>query len=66
MSRKRSELTQRFTAIIPYDDLENLLEAARKIDEMELKYNRLEQQYFAIRQLYSEILERVAEIDRYL
>ena len=66
MPKKRSEITQRFAAIIPYDDLENLLEAARKIDEMENKYKRLEEQYLAIRQLYSEILERVAEIDRYL
>ena len=66
MPRKKSKLTQKFAAIIPYDDLENLLEAARKIDEMENKYKRLEEQYLAIRQLYSEISERVAEIDRYL
>lgn len=66
MVMRKANITQRFAAIIPYDDLENLLEAAKKIDEMEKMYAQMEQKYVAMLQLYREIMERVAEIDRYL
>ena len=66
MSKKRCEITQRFAAIIPYDDLENLLEAAQKIEDLEKKYQHMEKKYIAMLQLYREVLEKVNEINRYL
>lgn len=66
MARKRNDPTQKLAVLSPYDELENLLNAARKIDEMEEKYQFMEKKYVAIQQLYREIMEKVTEINRYL
>lgn len=55
-----------FSVIIPYRELEKLLECANKIDHIEQLAARVNEQCTAMRNLYSEILEKVSEIDRYL
>ena len=55
-----------FSVIIPYRELEKMLECSNKIEHIEAMFERIEDRTSAMQLLYSEILEKVAEIDRYL
>lgn len=55
-----------FSALIPYKDLEALLKIARNYDTLVKKVQRIEKQLDALRGMYGEALERIAEINRYL
>lgn len=55
-----------FSVLIPYKDLEALLKIARNYDTLEKKVQRIEKQLDALRVMYGEALERIAEINRYL
>lgn len=57
---------ENFSVLIPYKDLETLLKIARNYDTLEKKVQRMEKQLDALRVMYSEALERIAEINRYL
>lgn len=57
---------ENFSVLIPYKDLESLLKIARNYDTLEKKVQRMEKQLDALRVMYSEALERIAEINRYL
>ena len=55
-----------FSVIIPYRELEKMLESSNKIAHIETLYERTEERLSAMQLLYSEILEKVHEIDKYL
>ena len=57
---------ENFSVLIPYKDLEALLKIARNYDTLEKKVQRIEKQLDALRVMYGEALERIAEINRYL
>lgn len=55
-----------YSVLIPYRDLEKLMQSANKIEEIEKLAKRIEERCARMQLLYSEVLEKVAEIDRYL
>ena len=54
------------SVLIPYRDLEKLLEVGNKIEQIESSSRRMEQMYGAMRTQYVELLQKVAEIEKYL
>ena len=55
-----------FSVIIPYRKLEVMLDSANKIAEIQELCRRMDEKYSALKFMYSELLEKVAEINRYL
>ena len=55
-----------FSVIIPYRELEKLLQSANKIEQIEALVKRMDERNSAMQHMYSEVLEKVAEINRYL
>ena len=55
-----------FSVLIPYKDLEALLKIAKNYDTLDKKVQRLDKQVDALRSMYLEALERIAEINRFL
>lgn len=55
-----------FSVLIPYKDLEALLKIAKNYDTLDKKVQRLEKQVDALRSMYLEALERIAEINKFL
>ena len=55
-----------FSVLIPYRELEKLLQSATKLEQMELSIKRTEERCARMQYMYSELLEKVAEINRYL
>lgn len=64
MSKKNN--TSEISVIIPYRDFENLLNCSKKIEEMERRCKHMEERCSAMHLMYVELLEKIAEIDRYL
>ena len=52
--------------IMPYKDLENLVDAAKEINQLKQDNRRLREQLTALRIIQQECLEKIREIDRYL
>ena len=52
----------KYSVLIPYSDLVKLVDVANKVESIELQYNRLQEQYAAIRGMFSECLQKIAEI----
>ena len=57
---------ENFSVIIPYRELEKMFESSNKIAHIETLFVRTEERMSAMQLMYSEILEKVAEINRYL
>ena len=55
-----------FSVMIPYRELEKLLEVANKMQYFQDRLHRTEEQLLALRVMYTEALEKIAEINRYL
>lgn len=55
-----------FGVLIPYKDLENLLKSAQKVEEMAAAYKRMEERNAAMQRMYSEMLRKIGEIQKYL
>lgn len=51
-----------YHVLIPYSDLEKMVEMSQKVAEMERQYRRIEEQYAAIRGMFSECLEKIRDI----
>lgn len=66
MSRSKEKATSNLSVIVPYKDFEKLLESGKQIERMENQYKQLEEKYNAMMEIYREILDKVAEINRYL
>lgn len=57
---------ENYSVIIPYKDLEKILQSANKIEHIEELTKRMDERCAKMQLLYSELLEKVAEINRYL
>lgn len=57
---------ERIQVIIPYADLEKMVHMIHKMEEMEKQYARLEEQYVAIRGMFSECLQKIKEIQDFV
>ena len=55
-----------FSVVIPYRELEKMLESANKIAHIETLFHSIDERTAAMQAMYSEILEKVREINRYL
>lgn len=51
-----------YSVLIPYSDLVKMVDLANKVEQIELQYNRLQEQYAAIRGMFSECLDKIKEI----
>lgn len=51
-----------YQVLIPYKDLVKMVEVAKKVEQIELQYNRLQEQYTAIQGMFSECLLKIKEI----
>ena len=57
---------ENYSVLIPYRDLEKLVDVANKVESIELQYARLQEQYVAIRGMFSECLEKIQEIRNFV
>ena len=55
-----------FSVLIPYRDLERLLETSNKMQYFQEELSRTNEQLLALRIMYTEALEKIAEINRFL
>ena len=55
-----------FSVIIPYRELEKMLQSANKIEHIEALVQRIDERNSAMQFMYSEVLEKVAEINHFL
>lgn len=53
---------ENYSVLIPYKDLEAMVKMANELQEIRDQYARLQEQYAAIRGMFSECLEKIAEI----
>lgn len=53
---------ENYSVLIPYGDLVKMVEVANKVEQIELQYARLQEQYAAIRGMFSECLDKIKEI----
>lgn len=53
---------EKYSVLIPYSDLVKLVDVANKVESIEQQYARLQEQYAAIRGMFSECLQKIAEI----
>lgn len=53
---------ENYSVLIPYRDLVKIAEMAQKVELIEAQYIRLQDQYTAIRGMFSECLDKIAEI----
>ena len=50
---------ENYQVLIPYKDLVKMVEVAQKVEQIELQYSRLQEQYAAIRGMFSECLDKI-------
>lgn len=56
----------RYHVIIPYSDLEKMIYVVDRLEKIEKNQSRLDEQYAAIRGMFSECLEVVREIREFV
>lgn len=66
MPKEKFCCVDNYSVLIPYRDLEKLLETANKMQYFQERLHRTDEQLLALRVMYTEVLEKIAEIDRYL
>jgi hypothetical protein len=66
MARKSFCCVENFSVLIPYKDLEKLLETAYKLEEFQMRLKRMEEKQDALRVMYTEALMKIREIEKYL
>ena len=57
---------ENYSVLIPYRDLVKIAEMAQKVEVIESKYDRLLDQYTAIRGMFLECLDKIGEIQRFV
>lgn len=62
MPEEKFGCVENYSVLIPYKDLVKMVEIANKVEKIELQYSRLQEQYAAIRGMFSECLDKIAEI----
>ena len=66
MARKSFGCVENFSVLIPYKDLEKLLETAYELEEFQMRLKRMEEKQDALRVMYTEALMKIREIEKYL
>ena len=66
MPKKKNDSVSELSVIVPYRDFENLMNLARSFEEMEKRYKRIDERCARMQLQYVELLEKFAEINRYL
>lgn len=62
MAEEKFCCVDNYSVLIPYRDLEKMVDLANKVELIELQYIRLQEQYTAIRGMFSECLDKIKEI----
>ncbi len=57
---------ENYSVLIPYGDLVKMVEIANKVEYIEQQYERLQEQYAAIRGMFSECLDKISEIREFV
>lgn len=57
---------ENYSVLIPYRDLVKIVEMAKEVEVIKAQYARLQDQYAAIRGMFSECLDKIAEIKDYV
>lgn len=64
MGKKDFCSPEKLSVIIPYKDYEKLVKAALSVEDFEATLKRIDERNAAMHQMYVEILEKVAELNR--
>lgn len=51
-----------FPMLIPYSDVVNMVNSAKKVDDLEARFRKLETQHEQMRSMYFELLEKFGEL----
>lgn len=57
---------QNMSVLIPYRDLEQLMEYAKNYEKMEKEFDRLQKRVAALQGLYQEVLEQLNKVYQWL
>lgn len=57
---------QNFSVMIPYRDLEKLVEIGNNYEQLLERFSRMEKQLDCLRSMYTEALDKIGEIRRLL
>lgn len=57
---------ENYHVLIPYSDLERMVEMAKEMEEMKKQLQHIDEQYTAIRGMFSECLEKIKDIRDYV
>lgn len=57
---------ENYSILVPYSDFVKMMEMGTKFDEMHKMFVRMCKQYDAMKVMYSEMLEKIDEINHYL
>ena len=66
MSQKEFCCVGDFPVLIPYRDLEKIVEVATNMDRYQRELRRTSEQLTALRRQYTELLEKVQKMDKIL
>lgn len=56
----------RLQVIIPYADFEKMVKVVQEVDEIKRQYTQLQEQYAAIKFMFSECLDSIREIKEFV
>ena len=57
---------ENYSVLIPYRDLVKIAEMAKEVEVIKAQYDRLQDQYAAIRGMFSECLDKIQEIREFV
>lgn len=66
MDQEKFCCPENYSVLIPYVDLVKMVDLAKKVEHIEDQYARLQEQYTAIRGMFSECLEKITEIREFV
>lgn len=55
-----------YSVLIPYKDLEKLLQAVNKLPQFQARLDRTDEQLLALRVMYTEALQKISELEHFL
>lgn len=57
---------QNYSVLIPYKDLQILMDSANKIEQISSQYQEMQERYVAMQEMFRQCLEKLGEINRML
>ena len=63
---RKNNVANELAVIIPYRDLENLLNIAKTVEDIEKHCKRMEKRCAMMQLQYIELMEKIEEINKYL